>query len=132
MWGIIKNWKILAGGGVIVLLIAIGAVLVSNHQTIEKQKAQLASKELMLNQVESALKTSLDTLETEREARDKADIAYQKSLERKQREVAKLTKAIDEVKDNDETFKQCMEYRVPDSVFDSLYGQSNNSDRDSD
>lgn len=132
MWGIIKNWKILAGGGILLLVIIVGTVLVNNHQTIESQKKEIQAKELMLNQVQSALKSSLDTLETEREARDKADIAYQKSLERKQREVAKLTKAIDEVKDNDETFKQCMEYRVPDSVFDSLYGQSNNSDRDSD
>ena len=115
------NWKVIAGVLAIVGIVGSGLVISNYSNKIDSQRQEIANKELMLDQVQDALKNNLDQQKREQQARDAADQRYQDALRKKEKDLRKLEEAIEKAGEDDEKFDECMSYDLPNGVYDSLF-----------
>lgn len=122
------NWKVIAGVLAVVGVVGTGLVISNYSNKIDSQRQEIANKQLMLSQVQDALKNNLDQQKKEQQARDAADQRYQDALKKKEKDLLKLEEAIEKAGEDDEKFDECMSYDLSDGVYDSLFNTTKGSD----
>lgn len=114
--GLLSNWKVL--GGIVVLVFAgAGYWYVQGLQEDTKQlKSELVvEKQKVLN-----LTSSNESLERQYESLEQSLINYQESLETAQASNRNLQEQLRTKGETDEALQECLNYRLPDDVLNSL------------